>query len=171
MYAVVGCTDCGSLWVLEVGGDSATCPRCGKRHDTDRLKHFAEAEDADEAREARAAIVANRRDAGDAAPSFGDLEAAVDVEVVDEATRLKDAGIDPEAVAEAGERAAGGTGGTRTRREVVLGAFEEHERPDAATIRAYAVEHGVPEAYVDRALEKLRRAGEISETAEGYRRL
>ncbi|AGN00127.1 hypothetical protein L593_00860 [Salinarchaeum sp. Harcht-Bsk1] len=170
MYAVVGCTECSSLWVIEQGGDSATCPRCGKRHQTKKLRHFAEAAEADDAREARAALVANRRGAGDAAPSFGDLEASIGEDVIDDETQLEAAGIDPEAVAEAGERASGG-GGSRSRREIVLDAFDVHEEPDGAAIRDYAEEHGVPREYVDRALRKLEGRGEIVETRSGYRRL
>lgn len=170
MYAVVGCTECTSLWVIEDGSDSATCPRCGKRHRTEKLRHFAEAEDADDAREARAAIVANRRDAGDAAPSFGDLETSIAEDVVDDEIRLKAAGIDPEEVAAAGERASGG-GGSRSRKEIVLDAFDVHDEPDVDAIRAYADERGVSGEYVDRALRKLEGRGEIVETAAGYRRL
>jgi len=171
MYAVVGCTKCQSLWVIEVGGDSATCPRCGKRHQTDRLRHFAEAEDADDAREARAALIANRQDAGDAVPSFGELEASIGEDVVDDEELLEAAGIDPDEVAEAGERAVGGRGGSRSRKEIVLDAFDVHDEPTEEDIRAYGEEHGVPVEYVDRALGKFERRGEIVETADGYRRL
>lgn len=171
MYAVVGCTECQSLWVIEVGGDSATCPRCSKRHRTDRLRHFAETEEADDAREARAALVANRRDAGDTAPSFGDLEASIGEDVIDDEMQLEAAGIDPDAVAEAGERAAGGQGDSRSRKEVVLDAIDAHDEPTAKEIRTYAEEHGVPDEYVDRALTKFERRGEVVQTAEGYRRL
>lgn len=172
MYAVVGCTDCSSLWVIETGGETTSCPRCGSRHRTEKLRHFAEAEDADAAREARAAIVANRRGEGDAAPSFGDLEAAIDGDAVDDETRLEAAGIDPERVAEAGERAASGRGSSSpSRREAVLSAFDRHDEPSADQIRAVAGEHDVPREYVDRLLEKLERAGEVTDTGDGYRRL
>jgi len=171
MYAVVGCTECSSLWVIEVGADSATCPRCGTRHRTDRLRHFAEMTEADDAREARAALVANRRGAGDDAPSFGDLEASIEEDVVDDEERLEAAGIDPDAVAEAGERADETDRDTRSQREIVLDAFEVHDEPAADTVRAYAAENGVSREYVDRALQKLERSGEIVETPTGYRRI
>lgn len=171
MYAVVGCTECLSLWVIEEGSDSATCPRCGKRHRTDKLRHFAEAADADDAREARGALVANRRGAGDAAPGFGDLKASIGDDVVDDEKLLEAAGIDPDAVAEAGERASSGSGSSRSRREIVLDAFEDHDEPGSDDIRAYAEEHGVPREYVDRALRKLEDRGEIVKGASGYRRL
>lgn len=171
MYAVVGCTDCSSLWVIETGADSATCPRCGSRHRTESLRHFAEAEAADVARDARAAIVAARRDAGDSAPSFGDLEASIHGDAVDDETRLEAAGIDPDEVADAGERAASGTGGSRSRREVVLDALADLDAPTADEVRAYAAEYGVDGEYVDRALRKLVRAGEITENGGEYRRL
>lgn len=170
MYAVVGCTECSSLWVIEDGADSATCPRCGMRHRTDKLRHFAEAAESEDAREARAALVANRRDAGDAAPSFGELEASIEEDVVDDATRLEAAGIDPEEVAEAGERASGGDG-SRSRREIVLGAFDDYDEPGRREIYDHAEEHGVDREYVDRVLRKLERQGGIVETADGYRRI
>lgn len=170
MYAVVGCTECSSLWVIEDGADSATCPRCGKRHKTDKLRHFAEATEADDAREARAALVANRRDAGDDAPSFGELEASIEEDVVDDATRLEAAGIDPEEVAAAGERASGG-GDSPNRREIVLAAFDDFDEPDREAIYGHAEEHGVDREYVDRVLGKLERQGGIVETADGYRQV
>lgn len=171
MYAVVGCTDCSSLWVIEVGNQTATCPRCGSRHDTDALRHFAEAEDADEAREARSALVAHRQGAEDVAPGFGDSDDALDAEIVDDAERLEDAGIDPDAVAEAGERANAGSGGGQSRRAVVEEALETLEEPSVERIRAYADERGVPREYVSRLLEKLVHAGEVTETDDGYRLL
>lgn len=171
MYAVVGCTECSSLWVIEVGSDSATCPRCGKRHRTERLRHFAETQEADDAREARAALVANRRDAGDDAPSFGDLEASIEGDVVADEERLEAAGIDPDAVAEAGERASESARESRSQREIVLDAFEVHDEPAPDAVRTYAAEHGVSREYVDRVLRKLERSGEIVETATGYRRI
>ncbi|WP_460919274.1 DUF5817 domain-containing protein [Salinarchaeum chitinilyticum] len=171
MYAVVGCTECSSLWVLEVGADSATCPRCGKRHRTERLRHFAETEDADDARDARAALVANRRDAGDDAPAFSELEASIDEDVVDDAERLEAAGIDPDAVAAAGERASESNRDDRSQREIVLDAFEVHDQPSADAIRSYADDHGVSRDYVDRMLRKLERSGEVVETTNGYRRI
>lgn len=170
MYAVVGCTDCSSLWVIETGGKTATCPRCGSRHRTEKLREFATAEDADAAREARSAMVANRRDAGDTAPSFGDLEAAVDGDAVDDATRLEAAGIDPDEVEAAGERAMEGQS-SRSRREIVLDAFEEHDQPDVGVICNYAAERGVDGEYVQKLLRKLERAGEVTDTGSGYRRL
>lgn len=171
MYAVVGCTDCTSLWVIETGSDTAACPRCGSRHRTGQLRHFAEAEAAEAAREARSALVANRRDAGDTAPSFGDLEAAIGDDAVDDEARLEAAGIDPDAVAAAGERASSGTGVSQTRREVVLEALEAREAPTAEEVRSYAAARGVPDEYVDRALRKLVQAGEVTESGGAYRRL
>lgn len=170
MYAVVGCTDCSSLWVIETGGETATCPRCGSRHRTEKLREFATAEEADVAREARAAMVANRRGAGDSAPSFGALEAAVDGDAVDDAARLEAAGIDPDEVEAAGERATEGRS-SRSKREVVLDAFDAHDEPDVEEIRSYAAEYGVEGDYVEKLLRKLERAGEVTDTGSGYRRL
>jgi len=64
MYAVVGCNECAAMWLLmdPQTSDSARCPRCGKTHQTTKLKRFFESEDREAAREARAALLAKKRD-------------------------------------------------------------------------------------------------------------
>jgi len=54
MYAVVGCNECAAMWLLmdPQTSDSARCPRCGKTHQTTKLKRFFESEDREAAREA-----------------------------------------------------------------------------------------------------------------------
>ena len=54
MYAVVGCSECSALWILDGQPDRTECPRCGRSHSADRLKRFVETDDKDHAREVRA---------------------------------------------------------------------------------------------------------------------
>ncbi|KYH26554.1 hypothetical protein HAPAU_16530 [Halalkalicoccus paucihalophilus] len=172
MYAVVGCTDCSALWIIEGRQETVRCRGCGKTHQYGKLKKFVETEDADHAREVRASMLASRSghaDAFAAVDSFSDLDSQVERDVVTDEELLEGAGIDGEAAASAGETSAGA--GSNSRKEVVLAAVEESEEPTAGAITAYASERGVPESYVERALEKLVRAGELSESGGRYRRL
>ena len=173
MYAVVGCSDCEALWVIEGRPETTRCPRCGTRHRTSGRKRFVETDDEDHAREVRASMLAARQGDADAfaeLDSFEALGAAAEEGAVDEDEFLAAHGVDPEAVAAAGERAgrSGGTGGP-SRREVVLAAVREQDAPDEAAVVAHAAEHGVAGEDARSALAKLRRAGEVTRDAGGYR--
>jgi hypothetical protein len=167
MYAVVGCSDCRALWVVEARPETTQCPRCRTRHRFDRLKLFSETEAAEAAARARSELLAERAETGE----FVDPE-EVDSEAVgmSEAAFLAASGLDTEAVAAAADRAECGQG-SRSRREVVLDALTELETPTDDAIRGYAAEHGVDAEYVARALAKLERAGEVTRTDGVYRRL
>lgn len=170
MYAVVGCSECGALWIVEGRPETTSCPRCGRRHQFERLKNFVETDDEDHAREARAAMVAERggeREAFDALGSFGELEAELDDAGVSDAEYLEGAGLDPEEVAAAAET----DDGSSSRRETVLDALGALDRPTEAEVVAYATAQDVPEGYVREALEKLVRAGAVTERDGRYRRL
>ncbi|MGB9964827.1 DUF5817 domain-containing protein [Halobacterium hubeiense] len=172
-YAVVGCTDCGALWVVEGRPDTTGCPRCEKRRQFSKLRKFVQTDDEDHAREVRASMLANRAGHGDA---FADLEDfttlgdfAEDAGMSDEEF-LDSAGVDVEEVSaveervEASQRSLG-------KREAVRTALRELDEPTEAEVKAFAAEHGVGGDYVERALEKLRRAGEVTEAGDGYRLL
>ena len=168
MYAVVGCSSCGAFWILKGRQETATCPRCGTRHQYRKLKRFVETDDPDHAREARAALLADRgeyRDAFDEVAPFAELEAAADESVVDDEEYLEGRGVDAEEVAAAGESETP----SRTRKETVLAAIRDLDDPTEEAIVEYAAARDVPEGYVERALEKLARAGEISEHRGRYR--
>lgn len=172
MYAVVGCSECSSLWILEGRQESARCPGCGKTHQFGKLKKFVETEDADHAREVRASMLASRgghADAFAAVDSFSELDSQVERPVIDDDELLEGAGVDSTEAAAAGEST--GTDSSRSRKEVVLAAVEEREGATESDVVAYATAHDVPEEYVERALEKLVRAGELSESGGRYRRL
>jgi len=173
MYAVVGCSDCHALWIVEGAPETTACPRCASRHRFERLKKFHTTDDRDEARGARAAMLAERQGQGDAfadlAP-FDAMEADLETVGTSDAEYLAGSGIDPDAVAEAGERATEGPS-TKGRRAVLFEALDRLDAPDEAAVVDYAAEYGVPGDYVRAGLEKLVRAGEVSENGGTYRRL
>lgn len=173
MYAVVGCTECSALWIIETGADTAGCPRCDTRHRTTQLKHLFETESEDQAREARASMLASRQ--GDSETyaeleDYGTLEEQVGDGVVDDTEYLSGAGLDPESVAAAGERATTSPS-SQSRREIVVSAVTSLDAPTAADIIAYAEERGVPESATRALLEKLRRKGLVTERNGSYRLL
>ncbi len=175
MYAVVGCSDCDHLWLLSDPrtAETATCPRCGRTHRTKKLRRLAEDEDREAARQARAALLAKR--GGDSEAFAGiahvaEMERDLDDSGVDDREYLEGSGLDPDAVAAAGERASSQSE-SRSRGEVVRDALREHDAPTAAAVAAYAESHGVPGDAAEELLEKLVRQGEVSESNGTYRLL
>jgi len=172
MYSVVGCTDCSALWVIEGRPETSQCPRCGKRRQFDLLRKFAQTETADAARQARAAMLAERQDLGEAfdgLDSYAEMEAAVSEAVIDDDEYLESKGVDSDEAADAGRRATEGAGGSTSREEIVRAALVELDDPDEEAIVEYAAERGVPEKYTRRALSSLVRAGDVSENRGTYR--
>ncbi|WP_136687937.1 DUF5817 domain-containing protein [Halorhabdus amylolytica] len=174
MYAVVGCSECSALWVLEGRPETTQCPRCGTRRKFEFRRKFVETEDVDAAREIRAKMLAERQDLGEALDgldSYAEMEARVEDSVIDDETYLESKGVDSDAAAAAGRRASEGTGGSNSRRETVIEALERLDSPEEDEILEYAAERGVPEKYARRALQSLVRSGEVSENDGRYRRL
>lgn len=171
MYVVVGCSDCQSLWIVEGQPETTRCPRCGTRHQFDRLKQFVTTEDKDEAREVRSAMLASAQGAGSAyeeLDSVGEMEDILAEVGIDDSEYLSAKGVDREAVTEAGESATSSEP-SKGRRERVTEALRELEEPTEAAVIEYATERGVPASYVRDALSKLARRGEITRTEDGYR--
>jgi predicted nucleic acid-binding Zn-ribbon protein len=171
MYAVVGCNRCGALWLLSDPGETATCPQCSKRHQTRKLKRFYESDDREAARQARAAMLAERRDESG---TFGDLESVAEMERrLDEAgvgdrEFLTASGLDADAVEAAGDVS---RERSRSRTELVRDAVAEQDRPTESEIVAYAEARGVPAEAARNLLERLAQAGEVSEHRGRYRLL
>ncbi len=171
MYSVVGCSSCQSLWIVEGRPETTSCPRCRSRHRFKRLKKFVQTEDREEAREVRSAMLAARQGAEDAyedLDSIGDIEAILDEVGIEDEEYLTEKGMDAAAVEAAGE-AATASRERKSRREWVLEALRTLDEPSEAEVVAFATERGVPESYVRKALEKLSRTGEVTETEAGYR--
>jgi len=175
MYAVVGCSDCHARWLLEDpdAAETATCPRCGRRHRTAKLKRLYTADDRDAAREARAAMLADAADAADAfesTPSVAEMETDADAAVVDDEEYLDAAGVDSDDVAAAGERSTSGRQ-SRSHPEIVRDALRTLDDPDEADVVAYATERGVPADAAADLLDRLVRRGEATERDGTYRLL
>jgi hypothetical protein len=175
MYSVVGCSECEALWIVEGRPETTECPRCGKRHRLKKLKQFVETDDEDHAREVRSSMLANRQGQGEAfadLDSFAAMDDRVDEDVVDDREYLERSGIDPDPVEAVDERARRGSGaGSTSRKAIVRSALEDLDRPTETAILEYAEDRGVPADYVETALEKLRRRGEVVESDGRYRLL
>ncbi|MCT9097778.1 DUF5817 domain-containing protein [Haloarchaeobius sp. HME9146] len=174
MYHVVGCSDCGALRIIEDRPESTQCGRCGTRRKFKQVRSFVTTDDLDHAREVRASMLANRQGEGEAfakVESFAELDDAVADGVIDDAEFLEASGLDVDEVNAAGDRASGGGSRSLSRKETVEAALRELDRPTEDEVVAFAEEHGVPADYVERALQKLVRRGEVSESRGRYRRL
>ena len=174
MYAVVGCSECGTLWLLRDPrtSETARCPRCETTHRTTKLKRFFESDDRAAAREARSALLAKKRGDSEAfadVDHVSELERAVETAGIDDREYLEAAGVDADAVSEAGARAEGETGTTRSRTEVVRDAVRAVENPTQERIVAHAADNGVPEDVAAELLTKLTRRGDVSESGGRYR--
>ena len=175
MYAVVGCTECGAYWLLSDpdAAETAGCPRCGRRHRTRKLRRFFESEDRAAARQARTALLAEKR--GESAaleelPSVADLEREAASAGVSDREYLDGSGLDADEVAAAGESATAGSP-SRSRDEVVRDAFREADAETEFEVLEYATDHGVPPEAARRLLERLVRRGDVSESGGRYRLL
>jgi DNA-directed RNA polymerase subunit RPC12/RpoP len=173
MYAVVGCNECGSLWLLSDPDDAETarCPRCGKRHRTRKLRRFHESEDREAARQARATLLADKRDDLDSfreLESVGEMERRLDDAGIDDREFVEASGLDADAVDAAGDLSGVSS---RSRDEVVREALREGGRPTEEEVVAYAEERGVPGEAARDLLAKLTRRGEASESRGRYRLL
>ena len=165
MYAVVGCSSCAALWVVETDVETTGCPRCGRRHRFSQLKQFVTTEDADAARQARTAMLADRQDAGDVAADLAAAGDAVDAPVVEDEEYLAGAGIDPETVVGDDEAA------PTDRRAVVEAAVRELPAPSEAAIVEYAADHGVDASAARSVLQRLVREGHVTAREGEYRLL
>jgi len=172
MYAVVGCSECSALWVAGGRPETSQCPRCGQRRQHAKRRKFVETDDEDHAREVRSSMLANRQGQGEAfaeLDSFAEMDRQVDEAGVDDETYLEASGVDSDSVAAAGDRAERGSDGGSSRRETVLQAVRDLEEPTEADVVAYTTERGVPADYTRRALAKLVRAGQATESGGSYR--
>jgi hypothetical protein len=173
VYAVVGCSDCSGLWIVTDlrAQETATCARCGSRHRTAKLRRLFEAENRQTAVEARAKMLARRAGEGEAFESVDDAAAAN--AGLDDDEFLAASGLDPDAVAAAGERAEQGSGSTGAgdRASVVRAAVSELDDPDADAVVEYATDRGVPTDAARDLLDRLYDRGEVRRVDGGYRPL
>jgi len=169
VYAVVGCSDCGALWVVEGRPERTRCPRCGASKAHAKRRKFVSTDDREHAARVRASMLAERAGLDEA---FADLDATDEraaAAVVSDEEYLESAGVDPDAVAAAGERSS--AGGSLSRRERVREALRELDGPTADDVAAYCEAHGVDAAYAREALDRLVRRGDATENGGVYRPL
>lgn len=174
MYAVVGCNGCGTMWLLSDPGDSktATCPQCGKRHQTRKLKRFIETDDRSAARQARAALLASKHGESESfaeVAHVAELEELVEESGVSDREYLEASGLDADEVAAAGDVSSGGS--SRSREQIIRDGVESGNRPTEEEVVSYAKENGVPEDAARSLLDRLVRSGEASESRGRYRLL
>lgn len=173
MYAIVGCSSCSNLWLIEGRSKTVQCPRCGSRRPYEKRRKFLETDDPDHAREVRASMLASRQGESDAfarVDAFGDLEDTVEDGVIPDEEYLEAAGLDVDELAAAGDRNTRQPS-SQSKRAVVEEALETLESPTEADIVDYATDRGVEATYVQSALEKLVRRGAVSESRGTYRLL
>lgn len=155
MYVVVGCSECDHLWIVEDDRESTECRRCGSRHDLDARRHFAEAEDANTARELRSRILAQRASAGEhPTESFAELD-----------DRVADGVIDPIHPVERTDP----TPVPTDRLGLVTHGLERLERPRLEELVAFCAEYGQDGPAVERTLEALVRRGDVVREDRRYR--
>ncbi|WP_224268190.1 DUF5817 domain-containing protein [Haloprofundus salinisoli] len=174
MYAVVGCNGCSNIWILENPREqaSAQCSRCGKRHQTKKLRKMYTAEDHDAARQVRSAILAEKQGASEAfsnLDSVAEMEGRLDDAHISDREYLERSGLDADEVAAAGDSSSASS--SKSRRELVEEAVSEQERPTEDEVVGYAAERGVPAEKARDILEKLTLGGDVSESGGRYRSL
>jgi hypothetical protein len=168
MYAVVGCSECQALWIVEGRPERSECPRCGTSRKYEKRREFVTTDDEDHAREVRSSMLAARQDQSDAfaeLDSFAELDEQVEHSGIDDETYLAESGLDPEEIADAGSD----NSSTKSREEIVRAAISEQAEPTESEIIEYASQRDVPASYTERALEKLVRGGEASKSGGRYR--
>lgn len=167
MYNVVGCGECGALWLITDVPETTQCPRCGTRHSTDNLRILAASDDQATARQARAQLLASRQGVDD--PS-GILEATVDVPIAspsDSRHEADDRG-DPDLMLTDHDQEAGSA---RSQREILMAGLRDLDEPTHDEILEFATARGISAEYVESALEKLVRDGAIRKESDTYRLL
>lgn len=177
MYSVVGCPDCSAFKIVEDRPETTRCPRCGRQTKFEKLRTFYQTEELDAAREIRARMLAERSGHDEAyaeLDGFTELAAQADEAGISGAEYLSEAGFDTETIADAGERAMNGARGAETsksRKEHILDALREMDRPTEQEVIEHAGEAGIPAEYVQNALDKLAQKGDVTENDGRYRLL
>jgi hypothetical protein len=172
VYTLVGCRECDALWIVADRPETTNCPRCQTRHPFDRLKSFAQDEDEALVREARTRLLATRQGDAEAIEDldhYEELETEVEEAGIADEEYLEAVGIDAEAVAEADSDDGGS--GSESRKEIVRRGVHELDAPTAEDVLAFANERDVPRDRARKLLDRMVRAGEVSETGGEYRAL
>lgn len=172
MFAVVGCRECGTFWIVQDAPKTTGCPRCGTRHEYARLKKFVETDDADKAREARSRLIAEQSGYADAYAdlgSFSELERQYDDPHPSEFVDAQS--IDSPSRARRSSRSVPSTDqqiSLDSARPIVLSAIRDLDRPTLASIIQYADAHGVTADQAREQLESLVETGNVRVENDRY---
>jgi len=73
-YAVIGCSECAALWIVDIdeGGETTECPACRTRTPLSKRKQFATVDDRATAAEVRGSMLASRQGHDDQYASLDD---------------------------------------------------------------------------------------------------
>jgi hypothetical protein len=166
-YAVVGCGDCATVWILQDSDDAtAVCPTCGTEHQRHQLRSLATAQTRDAAAQQRSAILAARRDEADADLDEYRLQGDRATEpVVDDREYLDGLGLDGALVEElCGDDTATTSDSGTTTADSGTGPDVDVPVADRAQLRASA-DHTVEEPGVS----LLNPGGQLGITGHAYR--
>ena len=171
MYDVVGCDRCSMLWIRSGEAESASCPRCGKRHQVNKLQPLARTESADSAREARSRLLADRQlDDADSVAGFAAIADEAAEEIISAEDHLDSAGIDSVAVKDAGDRAIK-TSPRESHTQIIRRIILEQGPIEQRELVSRAEKHGVTSEKTQTHLENLIERGAVLQTVDGYRLL
>lgn len=168
MYEVVGCGSCGELWIRQGEAETATCPRCRKRHRVERLRTLGEAPNAETAREIRSNLLADRSHHGDFVAGYAELEDETENAGISDEAYLEAHGVEHEKIIEAGMVSEQSPQSTRDR---LLDAIETLDAPTTEAIIEAMNAYDVTDNDVRELLDRLHREGAITRIGEAYRRL
>lgn len=167
MYAVVSCSDCRHLWIIEERPETTTCPRCGTQRGRSKRRTFARSQRVAEVRDLRSSLLADRSEATDLdQPVFSTIESEVADGVISDDRELTAAGLDPKAVA---DRVAPETNAGASNTEVIERAVQTVEPATEHQILDYAVDRGLDSGTAKRLLQKLVRTGGVVQDGQEYR--
>lgn len=168
MYEVVGCSACHALWIRSGDAETATCPRCGKTHQVDKLRTLATRDSAEAARDARSQLLVAKSDEDpEDVAGYASLLEEVEESGVSDDEYLAAHGIDPDRITVSGETAPI----TRNRQETVRYVLEVIEEPTREEIARGCEGHGVPREAAMDILDRLERAGTVIEEGGHYREI
>lgn len=178
MYAVVGCTDCEALWIVEdlPAAKTATCPQCQRCHQAKTLRQLATESSHQAAQQARSALLAHQQGNSAAFASIGhisELESRLAQEETGVTDReyLSESGLDPATVADAEAKMTESVSSSPSPIDQVKAAIDTLGEPTESNIVATVAENGVEADRIRTLIEKLHRQGEITKERDRFRRL
>lgn len=172
LYTVVVCSECQYARVVPRQPKETTCGRCQTTKRFGTFKHYYQTEDKRAAAHVRARVQARVDNYG------AEFEQAVEDDlifeevdsVVSDDEYLRKKGADAEAIEAAGERAEQSNQRTRSKREIMHDAINEHGETRDSVLE-YATEYGIDEDWADDYLTRALANGGVTGGRDGPFRL